>query len=826
VNLEKRTKSRTKDQLLSELTDLKIRLQEAEETLEAIRSGSVDAVIVSGKSGEQVYTLQSADQSYRLLIESINEGAVTMSPDGTILYSNKRFAGMLAYPLEQIIGSSFFNFVAEEDRYIVEKGLLNRAEEVSRFRVLLNCYGTQKKPTQITLGCTDVSGTIMLSAVITDISDLLHYQAIIQEEEEALRRSEARFRAVFESTTDCIVVWDRDYNYVFANEAAIRQMGTTRDKIINRNIRDGLGHIPQFMNLWIRCVDQAFATGGAFRVEDDSIIAGRQVWSESVVSPLKDEQGEVYAVSVVYRDITKRRLAEERIRKSEANLVAAQHMAHIGSWELDLTNLDDVNGNRLRWSDEVFRIFGYEPGSLEVSNEEFFRAVHPEDREVITTAVMRAIREGMTYSIEHRIIRRDGTERMVHEQSEIERDAASGKPIRMLGTIQDITESKRAENALHLAHERLHRFIDSNIVGIIISDAKGKIMEANDYYLSMIGFTREELEQEKVDWRSITPPEWLPADEQAMREMRERGTCTPYEKKYVHRNGTRVPVYLANAVLPGPDEEFATFAIDITKLKRAEEEVRKLNAELEQRVALRTAELSAANAELEAFSYSVSHDLRAPLRGIDGFSQILEEDYAEKLDAEGKRTLGVIRAQTIKMGQLIDDLLAFSRIGRHEINTSGIDMNSLVKSVCNDLAAEAEGRNIQWIIGLLPSINGDGMMVRQLLVNLVANAVKFTGRRETAVIELGCLAEHGENIFFVKDNGAGFDMRYADKLFGVFQRLHTEKEFKGTGVGLAIVQRIVRRHGGRVWAESEVGQGATFYFTLPEVRPLDKDIDQ
>jgi len=231
---------------------------------------------------------------------------------------------------------------------------------------------------------------------------------------------------------------------------------------------------------------------------------------------------------------------------------------------------------------------------------------------------------------------------------------------------------------------------------------------------------------------------------------------------------------------------------------------------------VRTHQLEDANKELEAFSYSVSHDLRAPLRGVDGFSQMLEEDYAEKLDAEGKRILGCIHNDVDRMSKLIDDLLAFSRMGRREMNASGINMNVLAHDVRNELSTAAQGRNIQWIIGELPSIHGDAMMVRQLLFNLLANAVKFTEKKDKAVIELGYRVEGGENIFFVKDNGAGFDMRYVHKLFCVFQRLHTDEEFEGTGVGLAIVQRIVLRHGGRIWAEGEVGCGATFFFTLPE----------
>ena len=258
--------------------------------------------------------------------------------------------------------------------------------------------------------------------------------------------------------------------------------------------------------------------------------------------------------------------------------------------------------------------------------------------------------------------------------------------------------------------------------------------------------------------------------------------------------------------------EVATQLAIATTQTRLLERVRAHATELESKVRSRTAALEAANRELESFSYSVSHDLRAPLRAIDGYARMLDEDYAERLDAEGRRLIDVVRVNAKKMGQLIDDLLAFSRLGRQELVKRSIDMGALVKEVVHELEP---GHAAHIELGELPAAAADRALLKQAWLNLVGNALKYSAKRSHARIEVGARREPRENVYWVRDNGVGFDMRYAEKLFGVFQRLHSHDEFPGTGVGLAIVQRVINRHGGRVWAESRPGDGATFFFSLP-----------
>jgi len=284
-----------------------------------------------------------------------------------------------------------------------------------------------------------------------------------------------------------------------------------------------------------------------------------------------------------------------------------------------------------------------------------------------------------------------------------------------------------------------------------------------------------------------------------------------FENRYLCKDGSwRWFAWNARAALP--QQLIYATGRDITERKRAQAQITQLNADLQ----TRATQLEAANKELEAFSYSVSHDLRAPLRHIDGFVKLLHKQAGEKLDERGKRYLDIIADSARQMGMLIDDLLIFSRMSRTELRQAKVSSDSLVHEAIGGLQTEINGRPINWKIAPLPEVEADPAMLRQVWVNLIANAVKYSRPRNPAEIEIGCNPDNGELVFFVRDNGVGFDMQYAHKLFGVFQRLHRAEEFEGTGIGLANVRRIVHRHGGRTWAEGKLDGGATFFFSLPK----------
>jgi len=369
--------------------------------------------------------------------------------------------------------------------------------------------------------------------------------------------------------------------------------------------------------------------------------------------------------------------------------------------------------------------------------------------------------------------------------------------------------------------ERMRSVLNSAMMAVIVMDRNGKITDWNLRAEKMFGWTREEaLEKELAD--TIIPASLRDRHRAGLQHYVATGKAKVInrllEMTALHRDGREFPIELSISPLKTNDVlTFCGFITDITERKQSEEKIKLFNQQLEKRVQERTQELESVNKELESFSYSVSHDLRAPLRAIHGYMNILTDEYTNKFDAEAIRLTTIIMNNTQKMGRLIDDLLAFSQLGRKELIRTQTSMTQMVLNICEEQERLESSRSIEFIVQELPDALVDTVTMRQAWVNLLSNAVKYTRNRENAIIEVGSTEGEDEQMYYIKDNGAGFDMLYYDKLFGVFQRLHSQKEFEGTGVGLAIVQRIISRHGGKVWAEGRPDGGATFYFTLKKV---------
>jgi PAS domain S-box-containing protein len=374
---------------------------------------------------------------------------------------------------------------------------------------------------------------------------------------------------------------------------------------------------------------------------------------------------------------------------------------------------------------------------------------------------------------------------------------------------EEIAEREQAEKALSL----FRALIDHTNDAIEVIDPEGgRFLDANKQAYHTLGYTREEFLNLTV--HDIDPLTSDPSRQEAFEEFLRTGYHVR-ESQHRRKDGSIFPVEVTVNYIRMDRDYIIAVVRDITDRKQAEKEIRRLNAELEQRVQDRTAQLEAAVKEIETFSYTVSHNLRAPVRHIDGYLELLQIRTATTLDEQCGQYMAAISDSANYMGQLIDDLLTFLRMGRYELYRQSVDLNALVQEVIREIEPETHGRDIHWRIAPLPTVTGDRTMLRLVLVDLIANALKFTRRRPQVDIEVGCRADTKEAIIFIRDNGVGFDMAYVDKLFGVFQRLHHADEFEGTGIGLANVRRIIQRHGGRTWAEGKVGEGAAFYFSLP-----------
>ncbi|MDZ4288584.1 MAG: PAS domain S-box protein [Prosthecobacter sp.] len=495
------------------------------------------------------------------------------------------------------------------------------------------------------------------------------------------------------------------------------------------------------------------------------------------------------------------------LRASEAEFRASFNSTAVGN-----AQVDPATGCYVRVNPRFCTITGYT--EAELLGMKFLALVHPEDTGNDEAAHQRLISgEVSELAVEKRYIRKDGKVIWVNVCASLIRDE-EGRPLRTLAVVQDITTRKEAEQTLRATERRFRSLVEQSIVGIYVVQGD-RFVYVNPKLTKIFGFSLEEL-------TSAPLVDFIFEDDRPLvcENVRKRlaGTTESihYTLRALRKGGSVIDLeaHGARVEYNGEPAILGTL-LDISERMRAEEEVRKLNAELEQRVRERTVQLEEANHELEAFSYSVSHDLRAPLRHIQSFAEMLTVVAQGTLPDKGSHYLRNITAASVEMGQLIDDLLGFSRMGKVEMRQSRVSMDALVRSVVRSFGKATEGRQVEWKIGPLPNVVGDPAMLKQALINLLDNALKYSRKRDPALIEIGCAGEEGGRcVFFVLDNGAGFDMQYAHKLFGVFQRLHRVEDFEGTGIGLATVRRIVARHGGRTWAEGKPGAGATFYLTL------------
>ena len=642
------------------------------------------------------------------------------------------------------------------------------------------------------------------------------------------KSSEDQIQTIFNNAPDAVVVINSDDVIMRWNPAASAIFGWQQEEVIGNFLHEVL--VPERYRERHLAGLRRFSKSGQGTILNKTIEMPAlrrehaEIDIELTISPAEvDDQ---YLFIAFLRDITERKKAAAKIqelnstlerrvleRTEQLNLSEIKYRYLFQNnpmplWVLDINTLGFLDVN-----ESALELYGY-------TREEFLSMssveLRPEEERSRYLKLRREASGTQNTGI-WKHCKKDGT--IIHSEVIVHEIEFEGKSSRLI-LANDVTDKVNALRELQVSEARFRRIFDSKMIGFLFWDDHGKITESNDLFLEMVGYTRAELQEGLMLLPEMTPPEYADAEGLAMRQMKASGVCEPFEKEYIRKDGTRLPVMVGAAdINDSPSVKGVTFVMDISQRKKMEREILDLNRSLESRIDERTRALQEANKELESFTYSVSHDLRAPLRAIHGYAQMLTEDYQGNLDQEGIRLLDSVKHNARRMGQLVDDLLAFSRVGKIALSETKTDVTGLV----NDLVKEQmtrEDTRAKLIVHPLGIVRADGTLLRQVFQNLISNALKYSSKNESPEIEIGVIEINSERTWFVKDNGAGFDMAYYNKLFGVFERLHEQEEFAGTGVGLAIVQRIVQRHGGRIWAEGKVGGGATFYFTIGESVPM------
>ena len=596
-----------------------------------------------------------------------------------------------------------------------------------------------------------------------------------QEELQESQRQAALLSDLIENSSQPFGTGFPDGRMGIYNSAFLRLLGYSKEEFVALNWGTDLTP-PEWLEKEAAVLEELRRTGQPVHYEKEYRRKdGTRVPVELLVHLRQDEHGEPSYYYAFITDITGRKRAEAALRESREDLNQAQAVARTGSWRLN------VQRNELTWSDENHRIFGIPPGTP-MTYETFLGTVHPEDREHVNREWMAALKS-QSYDIEHRIVV-DGTVKWVRERAELEFNP-QGQLLGGFGTTQDITERKQAEEEI----KRLASFPQMNPSPVLEIDFTGTITFYNQAALEAIGKLGPE-----ADLRDLLPED-IGEITAAARQEKEQ---VFYREIQIKDTVFGQTISFAKAL-----DVLRIYSMDITRRKQAEEELRRTMADLER-----------SNRELEEFAYISSHDLQEPLRQIANFSEMLAKDYKERLDERAVRYFGYITVGAKRMQALINDVLSFSRVGQGEIPQTTTSLEDVLKATLRELHTLIRESGADISYDSLPSIKVNPNQMGLLLQNLIANSLKFRNEKSPK-IHLSARPEGGEWVISIRDNGIGFDPQYAEAIFKVFKRMHSQEEYPGTGIGLAICKKIVERHGGHIWAESQPGYGATFYFTIP-----------
>ena len=730
--------------------------------------------------------------------DSCGDAVIITDLNKKIIHANSLFQVMSGYIWSTLSGMSIDTLIEASDFFPDSEEMTAGKNPMKVFSGALLAKGDLvKSVTFFRNPLEDVDGNLIGYAFI--LSTDRHNNRRIAES----RQREITLQRVVDNINEGLIVDDTSGRVVYANDQFLHIFGLERADLNNLRLEDYVA--PEFHQ--------------SLRDRHDRRIAGEDVptefqyvglrkdgarrWIHVRVSEIR-EDGVVIGTQSAIHDITDKKLAEEALDVTLKEMTDYRYALDSAC----IVAITDAEGLILYVNDNFCDASGYTRQELIGSDHRIVNSGY-HSREFFKD-MWDTIKSGRIWSGELRNRTKSGEFYWV-ETTIVPFLDANGKPFRYISIRYNITERKVAQDRL-IESERIHRTIVKNLPGAIITiiDRQNKYLMAEGEGIANLGVTREDYLQQRV--LPFISADAMPRILE-MREQAFNGITVSEDINFLKR------VFRVRYIpLPDPDGQVVaimSISIDITDLKEAELSIKELNESLEAKVKDRTLQLELANKELEAFSYSVSHDLRAPLRIINGFADILVTDYHDKLDDEGKRLLDRIMNNTQRMGKLIDELINLARLSRKEMVREETDMNKILSNVLEEqnLLWKAE---IQVTMPLLPIVKADAGLIQQVWTNLISNAIKYAAKSNDRSIEIDYKTTETEYIFSVRDHGVGFDMEYKAKLFGVFQRLHKKNEFEGIGIGLALVKRIVLRHGGNVWADSAPGKGATFYFTLPK----------
>lgn len=766
-----------------------------------------------------------SEQRYRNIVENIHQAYYESDRFAIFTYCNPGMVILSGYTEDELLGKSSFRLVADEDRTFV-KSMYRQWKDAKQqkmsleFRVLLKS-GAILWVEQTTHFEYDEQG---------NFKKAVNFAKDITERKRAadrLRLSEERNRVLIESMPDLIFVLDRQGRFVDFHAPKESLLLFPPAVFMGRTIPEVMP--PEFVDIMMPKLEAAFATGAIQYYEYSLPVQQETKYFDARLILFGSDQ-----VINIVRDITERKMSEEQLHASE--LRYRQITEAITDYIYTVT----VEGHVVsatKHGPGCQAVTGYSVDEFERDRFLWNTMIVPEDRQMVEERIRAVLENRASQPVEHRIIRKDGVLRWVRNTL-VPRYNSSGELHSYDGLIQDITERKTAEEGLRHSEARNRALVRTIPDIMFVQDGNGRFLDVHvpdtagllvppelfiHRTLDDLLLLGETLGPRPFEIRSPDIPEPMRNSRELralvnniirpkLRQALESGTMQEYQYSIITGE---VKEHFEAKLIAFDEDKILHIIRNVTDKVVYENTLRMMNEELEERVARRTRQLTEANRELEAFSYSVSHDLRAPLRAIDSFSAMLVEGYADRFDDEGRRLITVVRSSIKKMDQLINGLLTLSRIGRDELHLVRVEMGTLVRDVLQEHLSDEQRGRYSVIIGKLPACRADATLVRQAVANLITNAVKYSATVDAPVIVISGRQEEGSVRYSVKDNGVGFDTSNANKLFGIFQRLHTDDQFKGLGIGLSIVQRIVHRHGGQVSAEGILNGGATFSFTLP-----------